>query len=243
MNREQQALTLQQQCEKFGIRLNDHQIEQFLLFYRLLTEKNKVMNLTAITEFEEVVTKHFVDSLSLIKAIPHPEKAESLLDLGTGAGFPGIPLKIVYPQVPMVLVDSLNKRIGFLNELIDECRFENIRTVHARAEELALDPAYREQFQLCVSRAVANLSSLSEYCLPFVRTGGRFVSYKSGDIENELNQAKTAIHVLGGSLSEKPVRFTLPDTDMRRTLVVIDKVSRTPGKYPRRPGTPAKEPL
>ena len=243
MNQEQQAAILSEQCAATGITLNDHQIEQFLLFYRFLTEKNKVMNLTAITEYEEVVRKHFVDSLSLVRVIPEPEKIASLLDLGTGAGFPGIPLKIAFPDIPMVLADSLNKRIRFLDELIDLCGFENIQTVHGRAEELARQAQYREQFQVCVSRAVANLSSLAEYCLPFVKKGGQFISYKSGDVDGEYRQAQTAISLLGGKINQEPVRFTLPGSDMQRTLLVIDKVKETPRKYPRRPGTPSKEPL
>lgn len=228
-------------CENLGITLSEEQIEQFMLYYEYLIEKNKVMNLTGITEFDDVMIKHFVDSLAVVKAVDM-NQVHTLLDLGTGAGFPGIPLKIAFPHVKMVLLDSLNKRIKFLNEVIDKCRLEKITAIHGRAEELAKQKNYRENFDLCVSRAVANLSSLSEYCIPYVKMNGQFISYKSGNIDMELKEAERAIKILGGQKKEV-IRFQLPDSDIDRSLVVIDKVKTTPGKYPRKAGMPSKEPL
>lgn len=238
---EEYQLVLKESFEKIGLKLNEQQMEQFLIYYEYLIEKNEVMNLTAITEYEEVVLKHFVDSVSLIKVIDL-EKVNTLIDVGTGAGFPGIPLKIVFPHLKVVLLDSLNKRILFLNELIDKLRFENITAIHARAEDAARKREYREQFDLCVSRAVANLSSLSEYCLPFVKKGGLFVAYKSEKAASEIEQAGKAIALLGGRVGER-IEFTLPDSDIYRSLYVIEKTERTPGKYPRKAGLPSKEPL
>lgn len=228
-------------CESLGITLSEQQIEQFILYYEYLVEKNKVMNLTGITEFEDVMLKHFVDSLAVVKAIDM-SKVETLLDLGTGAGFPGIPLKIAFPHIEMLLLDSLNKRIKFLNEVIEKCRLEKITAIHGRAEELARKQEYRENFDLCVSRAVANLSSLSEYCIPYVKVGGEFIPYKSGNIDIELKEAERAIKILGGSKKEV-VKFQLPGSDIDRSLVVIKKEKATPGKYPRKAGMPSKEPL
>ena len=184
--------------KELQIELSDKQINQFLKYYELLVETNKVMNLTAITEFDEVVEKHFLDSLSLCRVYDLKDNVK-ILDLGTGAGFPGIPLKIAFPDLELVLADSLNKRIKFLNQVIDELELKNITAVHARAEELGKNKDYREQFDVCVSRAVANLSSLSEYCIPFVKVGGKFISYKSGSIEEEVAEAKKAVFVLGGT--------------------------------------------
>ena len=239
MNYDTKVLT--EGCENLGITLSDRQIEQFMIYYEYLIEKNKVMNLTGITEFKEVMIKHFVDSLAVVKAV-NMEKINSLLDLGTGAGFPGIPLKIVFPEIKMVLLDSLNKRIKFLNEVIDKCRLENISAIHGRAEDLARNKEYRESFDLCVSRAVANLSSLSEYCIPYVKEGGLFISYKSGNIDIELNNAERAIRLLGGN-NQNVVRFQLPGSEIDRSLVVIHKEKITPAKYPRKAGIPVKEPL
>ena len=226
---------------KLGININEKQAEQFFTYYRFLNEKNKVMNLTAITEYPEVVLKHFADSLSIVKLFDM-KSCHSVIDVGTGAGFPGVPLKIVYPELKLVLLDSLNKRIHFLEELIGLLRLENITAVHARAEDAAKDETYREQFDLCVSRAVANLSSLSEYCLPFVKKGGAFISYKSTNIDMEIKDSERAISLLGGEIKEKK-EFCLPDSDIERTLILIKKRKTTPGKYPRKAGLPSKEPL
>lgn len=226
---------------EWNITLSDKQKRQFSTFYEMLVEKNKVMNLTAITEFDEVIEKHFLDSVSLSEVIDLRKKL-SVLDMGTGAGFPGIPLKIVFPELKITLADSLNKRIGFLNEVIEELKLEEITAIHARAEELAKNPEYREQYDLCVSRAVANLSTLSEYCLPFVSISGKFVSYKSGDILEEVEEAKKAVFLLGGQIEEVH-RFTFGENDLYRSFVLIEKVKKTPKAYPRKAGTPSKQPL
>lgn len=224
-----------------GISLTSRQQEQFVQFYELLVEWNKVMNLTGITECEEVNEKHFIDSLSLVQAIDI-DKVHTVIDIGTGAGFPGIPLKIAFPHLKIVLLDSLNKRINFLNTVIDELGLTEIVTIHGRAEDYAKRAEYREQFDLCVSRAVANLSTLSEYCLPYVKTGGMFIPYKSGEIDDEVQQAKKAIHILGGKLDEV-IKFQLPNTEISRSFVKINKVQNTAKKYPRKAGMPSKEPL
>lgn len=226
---------------ELGINLTDKQKQQFDKFYELLVEWNKVMNLTGITEYEEVNEKHFVDSLSLVKAIDI-NKVETLIDIGTGAGFPGIPLKIAFPHLKVVLLDSLNKRINFLNTVIDELGLVDIKTIHGRAEDYAKQVDYREKFDICVSRAVANLSTLSEYCIPYVSLGGMFVPYKSGDIDGEVQQSKKAIHILGGKLDDI-VKFQLPGTEIGRSFVKIKKVQNTTKKYPRKAGLPTKEPL
>jgi 16S rRNA (guanine527-N7)-methyltransferase len=207
----------------------------------MLTEWNEVMNLTAITEYEDVLKKHFVDSISLIKAYD-VSKNVSVIDVGTGAGFPGLALKIAYPNMKLTLLDSLNKRINFLDAVIEKLGLTNIDTVHGRAEDYAKKGKLREEYDLCVSRAVANLSTLSEYCLPFVKVGGQFISYKSEKITEEMTAASHAISLLGGKVS-KQVEFTLPDSDIYRNLFVIDKIKDTPNKYPRKAGLPSKEPL
>lgn len=227
--------------EDLGITLSEKQIGQFLKYYEILVEWNSFMNLTGITEFEEVITKHFLDSLAVVK-VCDPASAGSVIDIGTGAGFPGLPLKIAFPHLEVVLLDSLNKRIKFLNEVILQLGLDGIRTIHGRAEDFARDQNYRESFNLCVSRAVANLSSLSEYCLPYTALGGRFISYKSGKIDKELAEAEKAIRVLGGE-TENVVKFNLADTDMERSFVVIEKKRHTPKAYPRKAGLPGKEPI
>ena len=232
---------LQKEAQEMGVTLNEHQIKQFYDYYELLIHWNTMVNLTAITEQKEVVTKHFSDSLALVKAVPDlAEKEYTLIDVGTGAGFPGIPLKIAFPNLELVLADSLNKRIKFLNQVIDELELKDITAVHARAEELGRNKDYREQFDVCVSRAVANLSSLSEYCIPFVKVGGKFISYKSGSIEEEVAEAKKAVFVLGGKVTDV-YKFDL--YEQKRSFVVIDKEKHTPKAYPRKAGTPTKEPL
>jgi 16S rRNA (guanine527-N7)-methyltransferase len=226
-----------------SIKLEENQLIQFYNYFELLTEWNKFMNLTAITEMDEVITKHFVDSLSLIKAVKDLEEKEyEIIDVGTGAGFPGIPLKIVFPELKITLMDSLNKRIKFLNEVIDQLGLKDIQAIHGRAEDLGRDPLHRERYDLCVSRAVANLSTLSEYCMPFVKVRGAFIPYKSGKIEEELNAAKHAVFLLGGKV-ESVETFLLPGTDVERSFVTIRKNGETSKKYPRKAGLPTKEPL
>lgn len=227
--------------EKLNISLSDQQIQQFMKYYELLVEWNSFMNLTAITEFDEVCKKHFVDSVSLIKAMDL-SKELSVIDIGTGAGFPGIPLKIVFPNLKITLLDSLNKRIKFLDTVIEELALANISTLHGRAEDFAKPGKLRETYDLCVSRAVANLSTLSEYCLPYVKVGGFFISYKSEKIDEESEAAKKAISILGGKVKDQ-VAFTLPDSDIYRNLYMIEKVKETNKKYPRKAGLPSKEPL
>lgn len=222
-----------------GVKLTEKQVDQFLKYYEMLVEKNKVMNLTSITEFDEVIEKHFVDSLQIAQYVDLTQKV-SIIDVGTGAGFPGIPLKIAFPEIKVTLLDSLNKRINFLNEVIDELGLEEITAIHGRAEDYGKNGAYREQFDYCVSRAVANMSSLSEYCLPFVKVGGSFVPYKSGNIDEELEQAKKAVFLLGGKI-EKVEKFAL--SEAQRSFVFIKKEKNTAKKYPRKAGLPTKEPL
>ena len=231
----------QQGLHELKIELTDAQLNQFLEYYELLIEKNKVMNLTGITEFQEVVEKHFLDSLCLVKAVPDLAN-QKILDLGTGAGFPGIPLKIAFPDLDIVLMDSLNKRVNFLKVVTENLGLNKIGAVHGRAEEMARKKEFRQQFDLCVSRAVANLASLSEYCIPFVRTGGYFISYKSAVIEAETEQARRAVFLLGGRI-ENIVKFSLPGSDQGRSLICIKKEKGTPNTYPRKAGIPAKNPL
>lgn len=226
---------------ELNICLSDEQKSQFIKYYEMLVEKNKVMNLTAITEFDEVIEKHFLDSLAL-STIMDLHQSLYVLDLGTGAGFPGIPLKIAFPELNIVLMDSLQKRVKFLQEVIDELGLTDIQAIHGRAEETGRNKLYREQFNLCVSRAVANITTLSEYCLPFVKEGGRFISYKSSSIDEELEEGKKGIFLLGGKVSDLH-KFQLPDSDLQRSFVVIDKAKKTPKAYPRKAGTPSKDPL
>lgn len=234
---------LKKDLNEFGIELTAEMEEQFLLYYNMLIEWNSFMNLTAITDFDEVLKKHFTDSVSLIRAIPDlAEKRFKVIDVGTGAGFPGIPLKIVFPNISVVLLDSLNKRVNFLKEVISKLQLTDITAMHGRAEDFAQNKEYRESFDLCVSRAVANLATLSEYCLPFVKKNGRFISYKSEKVSEEFDVSGKAISVLGGEY-ENQVTFELPDSDIYRNLFVIKKKSATPGKYPRKAGLPSKEPI
>ena len=230
-----------EELKKTGITLTERQREQFDRYYELLVERNKVMNLTGITDYDEVNLKHFTDSLTIVR-LKDMSKISTLIDVGTGAGFPGIPIKIAFPHIEIVLLDSLNKRLKFLDDVIRELDLEEIRTLHGRAEDYAKKAKNKEKFDLCVSRAVANLSTLSEYCLPFVKKGGSFVSYKSSGSDEEIKTSENAVNILGGKI-EKIEKFMLPDTDIGRALVQIDKVKNTPGRYPRKAGVPAKEPL
>lgn len=229
--------------EEISLTLSEHQKEQFFQYYEMLIEWNKVMNLTAITELDEVVTKHFMDSLLLVKVIADiQEKPYKCIDVGTGAGFPGIPLKIAFPNLKITLLDSLNKRVGFLNEVIAKLGLEEIHAVHGRAEDFGRDAKFRERYDLCLSRAVANMSTLSEYCIPFVKKDGYFIPYKSGKVEEELKQAESAVKKLGGEM-HPVVMHLLPGTDVERTFIPVKKVGITSKKYPRKAGLPSKEPL
>lgn len=232
---------LESKLQELNITLDENQSEQFHIFYNLLTEWNKVMNLTGITEYEEVVEKHFLDSLAIVKAVDL-QKVQNIIDIGTGAGFPGIPLKIAYPQLDVTLLDSLNKRVRFLDTVIENTDLKGIKAMHGRAEDYAKQTEYRENYDLCVSRAVANLATLSEYCIPYIRTGGIFIPYKSEDVENEVEHSKKAISLLGGNIKDI-VKFQLPGTDIGRSFIIIEKTKITPKKYPRKAGLPTKEPL
>jgi len=228
--------------KEWNLELNNTQILQLEQYYEMLIEKNKVMNLTAITEYQDVLKKHFLDSLALSQGMQQFKGDVKLLDMGTGAGFPGIPLKIVFPQLEITLMDSLNKRIIFLQDVISKLGLTGITAIHGRAEEAALKPEFREKFDFCVSRAVARLVSLSEFCLPFVKQGGYFVPYKSGEVEEELQEAKFAIRELGGEY-RNTYEYFLPNSDIHRTLLFIEKKKLTPKKYPRGGGKPLKQPL
>lgn len=232
------------ELEQLDIHLTDEQLWKFQQYFLMLVDKNKVMNLTAITEESEVITKHFIDSLSLVKVLPKLAEGKeiSIIDVGTGAGFPGIPLKIAFPNCQVTLLDSLNKRVKFLQEVSESLELGSIKAFHGRAEDFGQNADYREKFDYCVSRAVANLSTLSEYCMPFVKVGGNFISYKSGDVEEEVKTAERAIGVLGGKI-KTVYPFSLPGTDMKRSFVVIQKEKKLSKKYPRKAGMPSKEPL
>lgn len=236
---ERQFEYMSEQFEKNGFFFSDEQKKQFLLFYEMLIEKNSVMNLTRITEFEETVEKHFLDSLSAHSIFDFHKKIR-ILDLGTGAGFPGIPLKIAFPQIEITLLDSSKKKIDFVNSVIKEISLSDISAIHGRAEDFARNPHFREQFNLCVCRAVANLSVLIEYAIPFLRIGGTMISYKSGEIEEEAGQSAAACRRLGAKVKQIH-KFELGDN--RRSFVVIKKEKATPGRYPRRAGVPSHSPL
>ncbi len=214
--------------------------EQVEDFYHLLVEKNKVMNLTSIVDHDEYITKHILDSLLIISVLPL--KSQSIIDVGTGAGFPGIPLKIFFPETNITLIDSLNKRLLFIQNVIERLSFSKIRTIHGRAEELAHQKDLRQSFDLGVSRAVANLSVLSELTLSFIKNNGQFVYYKSDDIDTELSQAQTAIKTMGGSVVSVQ-KISLPLTDISRSLIVVEKTKITSDRFPRKPGTPNRNPL
>ncbi|MCR5767536.1 MAG: 16S rRNA (guanine(527)-N(7))-methyltransferase RsmG [Lachnospiraceae bacterium] len=230
-----------------GLEINEYQAEQFYKYYSMLVEKNKVVNLTAITEFNDVVIKHFIDSAILVKYLNNDSGSKmtgtgKIIDIGTGAGFPGIPIKIMCPELEMTLVDSLNKRIIFLDEVINTLELKNIRTIHSRAEDLARKPEHREQYTMAVSRAVSNLTTLVEYVLPYVKVGGKFYSYKGSKAQEETDEAKAAIKILGGSIRNK-IDINISGTDYDRTIIEIEKVSSTPGKYPRSGNKPSTNPL
>lgn len=225
---------------EIGIDISGRQLDQFQIFYDLLMEKNKVMNLTAIIDKKDVVTKHFIDSIALLKYISLNDL--SVIDVGTGAGFPGIPLAIMSPNTDFLLLDSLNKRLKFIEEVITDCKLDNVSLIHARAEDGGRDNNLREQFDICVSRAVANMSTLLEYCSPFVKKGGQFISYKSGDILDEITSSKKAQNILSCQY-KKLIQFDLLESDIHRSFVFFDKVDILSKKYPRQAGKAKRDPL
>lgn len=226
---------------EIGIPISDKQIDQFKKYFGYLIEMNQVMNLTAITEPKEVVQKHFIDSISIINYYDFKDSM-SVIDVGTGAGFPGIPLAIMCPDVHFTLMDSLNKRIKFLNNVIELCELKNVTCIHSRAEDLGKNKEYREKYDVCVSRAVANLSVLLEYCMPFVKVGGYFISYKSILAEDELIKSQNAQKKLS-TCFEKNISFEIPDTDYKRCFLFFEKKNILNKKYPRQSGMPKKNPL
>lgn len=240
---------LSEQSAELGIELSEEQCRQLFRYYEMLVETNKVMNLTAITEESEVVAKHFIDSMAIVKAVVHGNNVsretlngKTLIDVGTGAGFPGLVLKIVFPELSVTLTDSLKKRLRFLDDVIARLNLRDVNTVHGRAEDLGHQKALRESYDFVCSRAVANMSTLAEYDLPFVKKNGFFIAYKSSEIEAELSAAAPAIRKLGGQI-EQGFRYMLPSSDIHRSLVIVRKVKETPKAYPRKAGTPAKDPL
>lgn len=224
--------------KKINVKIENEQVDKLITYMKVLQEWNEKINLTAITADEDIVLKHFIDSLTVEKYI---ENGAKIIDVGTGAGFPGMVLKIARNDTKITLLDSLNKRINFLNEIIQKCGLENIETVHGRAEEYGNNKEFREMYDVSIARAVANLSTLAEFCLPFVKVGGKFIAMKGSNIE-EIEESKEAIKILGGEI-EKIDTFTLPETDIVRNIVIIKKVKNTPKQYPRKPGTPAKNPI
>lgn len=239
MEKEQFYNELSKQSSQINIKLSEIQKEQFYLYMKLLIEWNEKINLTAITDEMDIINKHFVDSLTINKYI---EKGAKLVDVGTGAGFPGVPIKIANPDSEVILLDSLNKRLNFLNDVIEKNNLKNITTVHFRAEEAGKNKKYREKFDIATSRAVAPLNVLVEYLLPLVKVGGKCICMKGSNTKEEIEKSKKAIKILGGEI-ENIEEFYLPNTDMARTIIVINKVLKTPEKYPRKAGTPSKEPI
>ena len=232
---------LEKWCGENNIAINDKQKSAFEIYAGMLIEWNKKMNLTAITAENEIAVKHFIDSISVLKYINLKQNAD-LIDIGTGAGFPGIPVKIMFPHIKVTLVDSLNKRVNFLNEVIENLELSDIEAYHGRAEDYGRDKKFREKYDVCVSRAVANLASLSEYCMPFVKPDGYFISYKSGDCEEEIDNSKNAIKILSGKI-EKVEKFSLPDSEISRSFIKIKKIKNLSNKYPRKSGIPSRNPL
>lgn len=225
--------------EKINLMLDDKQIEDFYRYMNELIEWNKNINLTAITEEKEIIQKHFIDSLTIFKYLNSNDK---IIDVGTGAGFPGIPLKIADETFDITLLDSLNKRILFLDNVIEKLKLNNIKTIHSRVEDAAINPQYREKYDIATSRAVAQLNVLLEYLLPLVKVGGKCICMKGGNVEEELENSKKALEILGGKV-EKIESFELPNSDIKRNIIIIKKVSPTPKAYPRKAGTPSKKPL
>ena len=239
MDYEEFKQKLQEESNKIRIKIGEKESRTFYDFMKILLEENEKVNLTAITEENEIIIKHFIDSLTINKYLINANK---ILDLGTGAGFPGIPLKIVNKDKEFVLVDSLNKRIEFLNKVKEKCELENLELIHSRAEDLAKNINYREKFDVVTSRAVANLRTLAEYLLPFVKKEGICICMKGPNVDNELEEAKNSINILGGKI-EKIEKIFLKENDMERNILIIRKIQNTPNKYPRKAGIPTKLPL
>lgn len=230
--------------QKFGYSLSEKQVVQFLTYEKLLAEWNQKINLTAITDYEDVVWKHFIDSVSICQSsyVSRETWGGKLIDVGTGAGFPGIPLKILFPHLSITLLDALQKRLNFLKEVVNACGLQNVELVHGRAEDVAHNERYRERYDLCVSRAVANMAVLCEYCLPFIRRGGHFIAYKAGDAIPEIRAGEKSAAIFGGEIKSIE-SFTIHGSDLARVLVDIRKVRNTPKKYPRKAGVPSKKPI
>ena len=239
MEKEEFKKELKEELSLIEIEVNDDQLEKFYLYMKLLLEWNEKMNLTAITEPKDIITKHFVDSCTASKYI---EKNSKIVDCGTGAGFPGIPLAIIRDDCKFCLIDSLNKRINFLNEVVEKLELKNVETIHTRAEDLAYNKAYREQFDYAISRAVANMSTLLEYLLPFCKTRGKAICMKGPNIDEEMSNCKKTLQILNGKI-EKIDKFNLPKFDIIRHVVTVRKEGIVPQKFPRRQNKPAKEPL
>jgi 16S rRNA (guanine527-N7)-methyltransferase len=230
---------MKQYAKKIGIVLEEEQIEQFYQYEKLLLIWNEKINLTAITKPEEIILKHFIDSMTIAKYIG---ANKTLVDVGTGAGFPGIPLKIIRKDIQITLLDSLNKRVQFLNEIIKQLELKEVETIHGRVEEFGKNKKYREKFDYATSRAVANLTTLSEYLLPLVKIEGKCICMKGSTVKEEIDQSQKAIAILGGKIEEIEA-FQLPESDIDRHIVLLRKIKQTPAKYPRKPGTPSKEPI
>jgi len=224
-----------------GLEFDEKKYGQFMKYKDLIKEWNEKVNLTAIKEDEEIVKKHFIDSMKVFK-FDKLKNAKNVIDIGTGGGFPGIPMKIIKPEINIVLLDSLNKRINFLNEVIKDLKLENIKAIHGRAEDFAQEIQYREKFDVAVSRAVANLTVLSEFCIPYVKVGGYFVAMKGPAVEEEIKQSKNAIRILGGKI-EHIEKVEIEDSDLNHNLVIISKIAETHKKYPRKAGMVTKSPL
>jgi len=228
-------------CTNIGLSFDEDKYNKFMQYKDMIQEWNQKVNLTAITEDSEIIKKHFIDSIKIFK-FDGLKNAERIIDIGTGGGFPGIPMKIMFPDMEVVLLDSLNKRINFLNEVINKLGLKKITAIHGRAEDFAREAAYREGFDAVVSRAVANLTTLSELCIPYVKVGGNFIAMKGPAIDEELKDSQKAISTLGGKVNEI-IEVEIEESDLNHNLVIINKKVNTPKAYPRKPGMASKKPL